>query len=152
MAKKSIKKKTGSKINNKKAENNAQVIESKNPKTNQKSFAKTLKSIFFPSKEEYTPQKQLKEIQWGLYFLAVANLLLAIAVSPYIIVDSIILFLIGFNLGKQRQRYVAWMLILYTASTILINYLAKQPPFNLVNIVLIIFCIQTSRLVLFKKK
>lgn len=148
MAKKTIK--SNSKVKKPKIEKLETELESSKPV--KKSFSQILKSIFFPSKEEHTPQKQLKEIQWGLYFLAISNLILAFLASPYILVDAIILGLIAYNLDKQRKKYVVSMLILYTFTTILINILAKQGPLNLVNIVLIIFCIQTSRLVFFEKK
>ena len=116
-----------------------------------KTFPQILKSVFFPSKEEYTPQKQLKEVQLGLYFLAFSNAILAFLVSPYIIIDALIMALIGFNLDKRAKKYVVIMLIIYTFSTIIINYLSGKVPFNLVSILLVVFCIQLGRLVFFKK-
>ena len=115
-----------------------------------KSFLQILRSLFFPSKEEYTPQNQLKELQFALYCLTVLNLILAI-INPYILIDALILGLIAYNINKSRKKYVVTMLIVYTLSTIIINLSQKVPNLNIINFLLIVFSIQAARLVYFNK-
>lgn len=151
MAKKIIKKeiKSNNKANKKpEIKDTSTKIETIKPP--KKSFLKILRSLFFPSKEEYTPQNQLKELQFALYCLTVLNLILAI-INPYILIDALILGLIAFNINKSRKKYVVTMLIVYTLSTIIINLSQKVPNLNIINFLLIVFSIQAARLVYFKK-
>lgn len=125
----------------------------KNPTIEKESFLVKLRKLFFPAPQDLTPQKQTKELQFGIYCLATLNLVFAI-VNPYILIDALILFLIGFNINKTRKKYVSIMLVFYTLTSFFVNNGASNnnQPLNFVNILLLVFSIQAIRLNFFGRK